>query len=297
MGKLKRKRLLVAKAERMRRLKQQRISTDDTGDTSQGLTGEWMSRKMTMTSDGGEETAETSGGCGKTTGTNGGGEGTAGTSEGGGEIAGTSEGGGEMAGTSEDSGEASEVGEEEIRGRTVDSNNGKRKQASIKWKRKRFLAEKAENMRRVKQQRRSAMSGVSVSDDREDTSEGVTNRVMVETEEVSEMRGETEKNREIVEFSGLKSSPSSEEEDFTEEKAQDCFDDWVVSLPPLDRKMLAVALSETYIKRQKMKQSDAVIETASFVGLNEKTVRKYRREFFSSKGRFLGTKRGRNTRQ
>ena len=39
-----------------------------------------------------------------------------------------------------------------------------------------------------------------------------------------------------------------------------------------------------------MKQSDAVVETASFIGLNEKTVRKYRREFFSSKGKFSGTK-------
>jgi hypothetical protein len=50
------------------------------------------------------------------------------------------------------------------------------------------------------------------------------------------------------------------------------FDDWVVSLPSLDRKMLAVSLSQFLISRQKMKTTDAVIEAASFVGLNERTV-------------------------
>ena len=46
-----------------------------------------------------------------------------------------------------------------------------------------------------------------------------------------------------------------------------------------------------------MKLTDAAREAASFVGVNEKTVRKYRKEFFSNQGRFLEDKRGKYTRQ
>ena len=94
------------------------------------------------------------------------------------------------------------------------------------------------------------------------------------------------------------SAPSSDDDDtFDEEKAQTCFDDWMVSLPALDRKMLAVSLSQCFITRQKMKLTDAVKKAGSFVGVNEKTVRKYRKEYFSNHGRFLETKRGKYTRQ
>ena len=41
-----------------------------------------------------------------------------------------------------------------------------------------------------------------------------------------------------------------------------------------------------------MKMTDAVREAAAFVGINEKTVRKYRKEFFSNRGQFPETKKG-----
>lgn len=92
-------------------------------------------------------------------------------------------------------------------------------------------------------------------------------------------------------------SSSDDEDEFDEEKAQTCFDDWMVSLPSLDRKMLAVSLSQSFVQRQRMNLTEAVKETASFVGVNEKTVRKYRKEFFSNRGKFPETKRGKYTRE
>ena len=43
---------------------------------------------------------------------------------------------------------------------------------------------------------------------------------------------------------------TDEEESFDEEKAQNCLDDWVLSLPATDRKMLSVALTQTFLVRQ-----------------------------------------------
>ena len=85
---------------------------------------------------------------------------------------------------------------------------------------------------------------------------------------------------------------TDEEESFDEEKAQNCLDDWVLSLPATDRKMLSVALTQTFLLRQRMKVTDAVREAASFVGFNEKTVRKYRKEYFACCGHFPEEKRG-----
>ena len=61
--------------------------------------------------------------------------------------------------------------------------------------------------------------------------------------------------------------------------------------------MLAVSLYQTFVKRQKMKATDAAGEAASFVGLNERTVRKYYDDFFTNHGRLQETKRGKYTRQ
>ena len=163
------------------------------------------------------------------------------------------------------------------------------------WKRKRMLVARAARMRAIKKERMSTKSGEAVkasSGNIEET--GVTNEGVIMMEESSEgvmktveasgcdreKEGASGGNRETgqaIDPSGIKdkSSPSSDDNDaFDEEKAQNCFDDWIVSLPALDRKMLAVSLSQTFITRQKMKLTDAAREAASFVGVNEKTVSK-----------------------
>ena len=83
---------------------------------------------------------------------------------------------------------------------------------------------------------------------------------------------------------------SDDEGRFDDDKAQGCFDDWMISLQSQDRKMLAVSLYQTFMKRQKMKATDAAGEAASFVGFNERTVRKYNDDFFTNRGQFPETK-------
>lgn len=168
-----------------------------------------------------------------------------------------------------------------------------------KRKRKRLQTAKAERMREMKQQRRST----ETSEVTGEIDAGATDTQLIErrSDASRELADTGDMMEEVEDLSGLsdiedESAPSSDDEELTDEKAQNCFDDWVVSLPALDRKMLAVSLSETFIKRQKMKATDAVVEAASFVGVNEKTVRSYRREFFSNKGKFKETKRGHYTR-
>ena len=88
------------------------------------------------------------------------------------------------------------------------------------------------------------------------------------------------------------SDGDSDGEDFTEEKAQEIFDDFIVALPRDTRRMMAVLLMESFKKRQKMSVMDAAQEAASITGYNERTVRKYRDEFFSNKGELEESKRG-----
>ena len=61
--------------------------------------------------------------------------------------------------------------------------------------------------------------------------------------------------------------------------------------------MIVVSLSQSFIKRQKIKTRDAVIKAASFVTLNERTMCKYHKEFFANHCQFPETKRGKYTRQ
>ena len=83
---------------------------------------------------------------------------------------------------------------------------------------------------------------------------------------------------------------SSSGSDFDNEKAQNMFDDWMVSLRSYNRKLLSVALLQAFKTRQGMLVMDVAKESALFTGFNEKTVRRYRKQFFDGKGRFENTK-------
>ena len=85
------------------------------------------------------------------------------------------------------------------------------------------------------------------------------------------------------------SSESSSESDFGDDDAQGIFDDWVVSLPALQRKTLSVLLMQSFRTRQQMNVMDAAQESAS---ITEKTVRLYRKEFFEEKGKFKESRQG-----
>ena len=92
-------------------------------------------------------------------------------------------------------------------------------------------------------------------------------------------------------------SSSDEAAEFGDEEAQDTFDDFVLSLPLIQRKTLAVLLMQTFQVRQKMPIADAAQEAASISGFNERTVHRYRKEFFENKGRFPESRQGKHERQ
>ena len=88
----------------------------------------------------------------------------------------------------------------------------------------------------------------------------------------------------ISENSDDDDSESEEEVQFDDERAQEICDEWMVSLRLDQRRVLAVILMESFKNRQGMKVKDAAQEAGFIVGFNEKTVRKYRNDFFNNKG-------------
>ena len=160
-----------------------------------------------------------------------------------------------------------------------------------KWKRRRLSLAKAEKMRAAKRVRAEASTPISpiaestlpspeTSSTEPDPSGlqqeiSVTDIAEIDTNNLTD-EGES----------------SSSESDFDEDTAQGVFDDWVVSLRSYDRKLLSVALLQAFKTRQGMLLMDAAQESASFAGFNEKTVRRYRKQFFDGKGRFEDTKQG-----
>ena len=82
---------------------------------------------------------------------------------------------------------------------------------------------------------------------------------------------------------------SSSDEEFNSEEA---LDDWMLTLRLEQRRMLGVNLVESFKRRQKMSVKDAAKEAGSIVGLSEKTVRKYRNDFFTNKGSLTPLKQG-----
>ena len=76
----------------------------------------------------------------------------------------------------------------------------------------------------------------------------------------------------------------SEDDSFDDERAQDVFDQFILSLPVDHRRMLAVLLAESFRTRQGMGVLDASREVGSIIGYSEKTVRKLRKEFYENEG-------------
>ena len=106
------------------------------------------------------------------------------------------------------------------------------------------------------------------------------------SESGSETKGENERGE----------SSSDDKANFGEEQAQEVFDDFMVSLPSLQRKTLAVLLMQSFKMRQKMATVDAAQEAASIIGLNKRTVRRYTKQFFEYRGKFPESKQGKYVR-
>ena len=76
---------------------------------------------------------------------------------------------------------------------------------------------------------------------------------------------------------------TSTDEEFS---PQELFDDWMVSLRLDQRKMLSVIAMEHFKSRMHLNVKDAATEAGCIIGFNEKTVRRYRNEFFQNEGHF-----------
>ena len=85
---------------------------------------------------------------------------------------------------------------------------------------------------------------------------------------------------------------NAEESDFDDDAAQNCFDDFMVSLPSLTRKTLSVSLMHYFQTRQGMNVKDSAQEAAYITGFNEKTIRSFRLDFLSHKGHSSDSSRG-----
>ena len=95
---------------------------------------------------------------------------------------------------------------------------------------------------------------------------------------------------------GGESEYESDARAFDGDAAQDVFDDFVLSLPLDDRRMLAVLLMESFINRQKMQVVDAAREAGSIVGYTDRTVRTLRKQFWDNNGMLEERKQGKYAR-
>ena len=80
--------------------------------------------------------------------------------------------------------------------------------------------------------------------------------------------------------------------DFTSDDARACYDDWLVTLPKENMKMMAMMLYDSYIERFGLLQTKAAAEVALLLGINEKTVRRWRYDWIDNKGSFSESSKG-----
>ena len=152
---------------------------------------------------------------------------------------------------------------------------------SVKWKRKRLLTERAALARAAKQ---AKSDNTSASGD----GPGPARPLSAQQREA----GETGEDHYESESENERTLSSDEGEELTDETAQAVFDDWMVCLPAIQRKTLAVLLMHSFKVRQNMNAKDAAREAGSIAGFNEKTVRQYRSDFYKNGGKFSETKQG-----
>ena len=154
--------------------------------------------------------------------------------------------------------------------------------AKKSWSRKRKQLSKVALMNVAKRKPPEEDTSTQLSESTTETSEPAreTSEPTRETSEPTRM----DQGRMISENSDNDSSDSEEDEEFSGERAQEIFDEWILSLRLDQRRMLSVILMESFKNRQNMNTKDAAQESGSIVGFNEKTVRKYRNDFFNNKG-------------
>ena len=84
--------------------------------------------------------------------------------------------------------------------------------------------------------------------------------------------------------------------DFALEDADAVYRDWLVTLDREDKKMMAMMMYDNYSSRFGLTNTSAAAEVAQLLGVNEKTMRLWRKDFLANKGAFSDYRRGSYTR-
>ena len=80
--------------------------------------------------------------------------------------------------------------------------------------------------------------------------------------------------------------------EFTSDDARACYDDWLVTLPRENVQMMAMMLYDSYIERFGLLQTKAAEEVALLLGVNEKTIRRWRYDWIDNNGSFSASSKG-----
>jgi hypothetical protein len=88
------------------------------------------------------------------------------------------------------------------------------------------------------------------------------------------------------------SSDEEYEGEFHQSDAHEVYKDWLSTVPCDDLKMMALMLHDRFTEHWSLTKTSAAVEVGHILGLNEKTVRTWRKDFFLNKGEFSVYQRG-----
>ena len=92
------------------------------------------------------------------------------------------------------------------------------------------------------------------------------------------------------------SSDESSSDEFSSDDARQKYDEWLKEQPKDNIKMMAVMFADTLISRFNMTACGAANKVGLVLNYNEKTVRKWLRDFYNNQGTFTESKQGKHSR-
>ena len=161
-------------------------------------------------------------------------------------------------------------------------------------KRKASLRARAEQMNEANARRRLA-----ISETIESTIEGPSTSLVLETAEANSLLEDLPAPTGIeAEFSDDEADACDEDymERLTSEDTAAIYSDWLSEMKRTDKQKVAVMLYDNYVERMGLQKTDAAKEVGIFLGVSDKTVRLWRKDFLCNDGKFSEDNRGKYTR-
>ena len=79
---------------------------------------------------------------------------------------------------------------------------------------------------------------------------------------------------------------------FDYDKASECYEEWMSSVSRDNKRMMGILLRDRFVNHFKMLKGEAAKEAADIVGVDERTLRGWHKEYYSNKGNFKEDARG-----